>query len=71
MGIHDWAREVLERGLDAAKQEGIGEEMALRALLSAVVERSATLRSIDDLARELEFLAVNLEPGRDYGFMRP
>ncbi|AOE83559.1 hypothetical protein [Pseudomonas sp. TCU-HL1] len=71
MGIHDWARTALEQNLDEAKRGGIGEELALRALLSAVVERSAGLRSADDLAQELLFLADNLDSGRDYSFMRP
>ncbi|WP_044872152.1 hypothetical protein [Pseudomonas sp. LFM046] len=71
MGIHDWARTALEQSLDAAKRDGIGEELALRALLSAVVERSARLRSMEDLAQELRFLADNLDPEQDYEFMRP
>jgi hypothetical protein len=71
MGIHDWARLVLEQSLSEAKQNGQAEELALRALLSAVVERSAGLRSAEDLAQELTFLADNLDPDRDYGFMRP
>lgn len=71
MGIHDWARAALEQSLAAVKQDGIDEGMALRALLSAVVERSAGLRSVEDLAQELHFLADNLDPERDYGFMRP
>lgn len=71
MGIHDWARSALERSLEDAKEGGFTEEMALRALLSAVVERSAGLRPTEDLAQELVFLADNLDPDRDYGFMRP
>jgi len=43
----------------------------LRALLSAVVERSKGVRSQEDLAAELMFLADNLDDGRDYAFMRP
>ncbi|MNP50702.1 hypothetical protein D3C76_1449820 [compost metagenome] len=71
MGIHDWARLVLEQSLSEAKQSGQSEELALRALLSAVVERSAGLRSVEDLAQELTFLANNLDPEQDYAFMRP
>ncbi|MNN93572.1 hypothetical protein D3C81_2120470 [compost metagenome] len=71
MGIHDWARLVLEQSLSEAKQNGQAEELALRALLSAVVERSAGLRSAEDLAQELTFLADNLDPEQDYAFMRP
>ncbi|GLZ84028.1 hypothetical protein Pres01_00790 [Metapseudomonas resinovorans] len=71
MGIHDWARAALGQSLDTAKRDDFSEELALRALLSAVVERSAQLRPTDDLAQELTFLADNLDPERDYGFMRP
>lgn len=71
MGIHDWARSVLAQNLIGAKQNGLAEELALRALLSAVVERSTRLRSAEDLAQELIYLADNLDPDQDYGFMRP
>lgn len=71
MGIHDWARSVLAHNLIDAKQNGLAEELALRALLSAVVERSTRLRSAEDLAQELIYLADNLDPDQDYGFMRP
>ncbi|MCY1454825.1 hypothetical protein D9M71_719170 [compost metagenome] len=71
MGIHDWARLVLEQSLSEAKQNGLAEDLVLRALLSAVVERSAGLRSAEDLAQELVFLANNLDPEQDYSFMRP
>ncbi|MBT8766318.1 hypothetical protein [Metapseudomonas boanensis] len=71
MGIHDWARDSLRQALADAVQENFTEEQALRAMLSVVVERSAALRSADDLAQELIFLADNLDPDRDYTFMRP
>ena len=45
--------------------------MSLRALLSAVVQQSKAVRSAEDLADELHFLAENLDDGQDYGFMRP
>ena len=71
MGIHDWARSALQQSLNEAKQNGLAEELALRALLSAVVELSAGLRSTEDLAQELAFLADNLDSEQDYSFMRP
>ncbi len=71
MGVHQWAAEELQLVLQRARAEGYGELMALRALLSAVVERSKACRGLDDLAQELEFLAANLDDGRDYSFMRP
>ena len=45
--------------------------LSLRALLSAVVQQSKTVRSVEDLADELQFLAENLDDTQDYGFMRP
>ncbi|MNZ13443.1 hypothetical protein D3C78_303450 [compost metagenome] len=71
MGIHEWARSALQQSLSEAKQNGLAEDLVLRALLSAVVERSAGLRSAEDLAQELVFLANNLDPEQDYSFMRP
>ena len=40
-------------------------------MLSAVVQQSKTVRSVEDLADELQFLAENLDDTQDYGFMRP
>lgn len=71
MGVYRWAGEELQRSLVAAGEAGFDEAMCLRALLSAVVERSKQYRDSADLARELEFLADNLDEDRDYGFMRP
>lgn len=71
MGVHDWARAALAQVLEQGGGEGFDEALALRALLSAVVERSKGVRSQEDLAAELMFLADNLDDGREYAFMRP
>ena len=71
MGVHGWAQQELQRGLEAARQAGYEPQLYLRALLSAVVEQSRQDRAVADLAQELRFLADNLDDGRDYGFMRP
>jgi hypothetical protein len=71
MGVHGWAQQELQRGLEAARQAGYEPQLYLRALLSAVVEQSKQGRAVADLAQELRFLADNLDDGRDYGFMRP
>jgi hypothetical protein len=71
MGVHEWARQEVERSLQRAQEQGIDPALGLRALLSAVVERSRCERDAGDLATELQFLADNLDDGRDYGFMRP
>ena len=71
MGVHKWAREELEQSLQHAHEQGFDTALSLRALLSAVVERSRLQRNHADLAAELQFLADNLDDERDYGFMRP
>lgn len=71
MGVHQWARQVIEESLQGVEAQGFDQAMALRALLSAVIERSRAARSAADLAAELQFLADNLDDERDYSFMRP
>jgi hypothetical protein len=71
MGVHQWARQEIERSLQGVEVQGFDQAMALRALLSAVVEFSRAGRTAADLAAELQFLADNLDDERDYSFMRP
>lgn len=71
MSVHTWAKQTLQHSLEAAGAEGYEPALALRALLSAVVEQSKEHRSPADLVQELQFLADNLDDDRDYGFMRP
>ncbi|WP_405119002.1 hypothetical protein [Pseudomonas leptonychotis] len=71
MGVHQWARQVIEQSLQGTEGASFDQAVALRALLSAVVERSRRERSAADLAAELQFLADNLDDERDYSFMRP
>ena len=71
MGAHEWARGAIDKVLSEARQAGLDEVLVLRALLSALVERSKASRPLSDLAQELQFLAENLDDGRDYMFMRP
>ena len=71
MGAHEWARGAIDKTLNDARQAGLDEALVLRALLSALVERSKASRPLSDLAQELQFLAENLDDGRDYMFMRP
>jgi len=71
MGVHQWARQAIEQSLQGVEVQGFDQTMALRALLSAVIERSRAARSAADLAAELQFLADNLDDERDYSFMRP
>ncbi len=71
MSVHALAKHDLQRSLLAAQAAGHKPALYLRALLSALVECSKQERSAADLAQELQFLAENLDDGRDYGFMRP
>ncbi|MDG9929194.1 MULTISPECIES: hypothetical protein [unclassified Pseudomonas] len=71
MSVHLWARQELESSLASARERGFDPLMSLRALLSEAVELNRQGRDLADLAQELEFLADNLDPDRDYAFMRP
>lgn len=71
MSIHSWARSALHDDLRDAETQGYETVVALRALLSEVVQRSKALRDPQELAHELQFLADNLDDDRDYAFMRP
>ena len=71
MSVHSWARNAVQDDLHDAKTQGYETVVALRALLSEVVQRSGALRDPQELAHELQFLADNLDDDRDYAFMRP
>ena len=71
MGVHQWARQELESSLERARTQGFDPLMTLRVLLSEAVELNRLEREVADLAQELQFLADNLDPQRDYAFMRP
>ena len=71
MSAHAWATQQLQSSLQEAAAQGLETGLALRALLSAVIEQSKQHRSPADLAQELQFLADNLDDDRDYSFMRP
>ncbi|MET0775528.1 MAG: hypothetical protein ABWZ65_08585 [Pseudomonas mandelii] len=71
MSVYEWARQELRQSMDNAQEVGFDPGLSLRALLSAVVQQSKAVRSAEDLADELRFLAENLDEDQDYGFMRP
>ena len=71
MGVHQWARQELEASLQRAREQGFDPLLSLRALLGEAVELNRLQRDVADLAQELQFLADNLDPERDYAFMRP
>lgn len=71
MSIQCWARREIERDLQAAEAQGFERLLVLRALLAEIVQQNRALRTPQDLAHELQFLADNLDDDRDYAFMRP
>lgn len=71
MSVYEWARQEVQGSLALAQEIGFDPGLSLRALLSAVVQQNKAVRSLEDLADELQFLAENLDDGQDYGFMRP
>lgn len=71
MSVHQWARQEIDKCVSSIDAQGFDQVMVLRALLSAVIERSSGVRPAADLAAELQFLAENLDDERDYSFMRP
>lgn len=71
MSIHSWAEQRLHELLLEAEAAGMDTQLVLRALLSSVVRANAQVRTQEDLAHELHFLADNLDEERDYAFMRP
>jgi len=71
MSIHSWAEQRLHELLIEAEAAGQDPQLAVRALLSAVVQANSQVRTQEDLGHELHFLADNLDEERDYAFMRP
>ena len=71
MSVYEWARQETRQSLEMAQEVGFDPGLSLRALLSAVVQQSKAVRTAEDLADELRFLAENLDDDQDYGFMRP
>ncbi|PJI47438.1 MULTISPECIES: hypothetical protein [Pseudomonas] len=71
MSIHSWAEQRLHELLIEAEAAGQDPQLAVRALLSAVVQANSQVRTQEDLGHELHFLADNLDEERDYTFMRP
>lgn len=71
MSVHSWARNAVQGDVHDAAVQGYEPLVALRALLSEVVQQSKALRDPQELVHELQFLADNLDDDRDYAFMRP
>jgi len=71
MTATDIARAHLAAALEQASAEGQGRDAVARAMLSAVVTAMLDGRSVSDVRAELLAAAENVDPERDYMFMRP
>ena len=50
MSVYEWARQQTRQSLEMAQEVGFDPGLSLRALLSAVVQQSKTVRNAEDLA---------------------
>lgn len=71
MSAHKIAKKCFETALAEAEGENINPDVLGKALIGIVVANYLERRSIADVRSELEFLADNCDPDRDYMFMRP
>jgi hypothetical protein len=65
------ARDHLTAALSAAKSQGLDQDALCRAMLALVVSKYLEYRTVRDVQSELQFLADNCDPERDFEFMRP
>ena len=67
--------ELVHRHFDAlledSRKASIPDDVVGRALLNRIVTLFLAERSVEDVARELMFVAENLDPDTDFTFMRP
>ena len=54
-----------------ARAAGLPDDVVGRSLLNELVTLFLSQRSPEDVARELVFVAENLDPETDFTFMRP
>jgi hypothetical protein len=65
------ARSHLESALSDAKSHGFDTDPLCRAMLALIVSKYLEYRTVRDVQSELQFLADNCDPERDFEFMRP
>ncbi len=71
MSAYEIAKRHAAGAFEDARREEAGIEIVGRHLIDAVVAEFLKTRSVDDVRRELLFIADNIDPDADYIFMRP
>jgi hypothetical protein len=69
--MSDLARRHAQAAVDEAKANGHPADSAARALLNAAIEIFQRERGVDDIRRELIFVAEHLGEDDEFEFMRP
>jgi hypothetical protein len=69
--ISDLARRHAQAAVDEGKAKGYPADSVARALLGVVVEIYQRERGVDDIRRELTFVAEHLGDDDEFEFMRP
>jgi hypothetical protein len=71
MSAFDIARRHAAEAFEEARGKNAGTDIVGRHLIDAVITEFLKTRSVDDVRRELLFIAENVDPETDYIFMRP
>ena len=69
--ISDLARRHAQAAVDEGKANGQAVDSVARALLNAAVEIFQRERGVEDIRRELTFVAEHLGDDDEFEFMRP
>ena len=71
MSVSEIARRYFDAALQEAESSSLDHDGLCRAMLSLVVSKYLTTRSVADVQAELRFVADNCDPDTDFSFMRP
>lgn len=71
MALSSIARTHFEAAAAEAAKTGYPRDDLARAMLAEVIRAYISSRPLEDVARELIAAADNLDPEKDYAFMRP
>ena len=69
--VSDLARRHAQAAVDEGKTHGQPADSVARALLNAAVEIYRRERGVEDIRRELTFVAEHLDEDDEFEFMRP
>lgn len=67
----EWVEQRFAALQDEAQARGIPASQLGSLLLDAIIAAWRGCRRTEDIASELEFAAANLDPEREYTFIRP